>query len=108
MGNGRQPVLKAGCSRRLEGGQVEDVQNRGSAERIVDLGPREDRGSQCGSRGEVIKIEKRVALLEVVENGRVVAILESIPCMCPGYNFGDGPQRKREQQSFQKNVGLIK
>lgn len=64
MADRRQLVVEVGGGRRLEGGQVENLQDRGSAERIVDLGPREDGGSQCGSRDECIKIEKRVALLE--------------------------------------------
>jgi hypothetical protein len=60
----RQLVVEVGGKRRLEGGQVENLQDRGSAERIDDLGPREDGGSQCGSRDGCIKVEKRVASLD--------------------------------------------
>lgn len=54
MADGRQPVVEAG-GRRLEGGQVKNLQDRWSAKRIVDLGPRKNSGSQCGSRGEVLR-----------------------------------------------------
>lgn len=43
MADGRQRglVVKGG-RRRLEGGQVEGLQDRGTAERVAGLGPRED------------------------------------------------------------------
>ena len=57
MADGRQRRLFVECGSRFESGQVECLQDRGAAESIAGLGPREDGCSQrCGSRG-VLKRE---------------------------------------------------
>jgi hypothetical protein len=48
----RQLFVFGYSGRRLEGGQVEHLQYRGSAETVGGLGPGENRGSQRGSRDE--------------------------------------------------------
>lgn len=48
MADGRQRRLLVECGRRLEGGQVERLQDGRPAERIGGLGPRENRCSQRG------------------------------------------------------------
>jgi hypothetical protein len=75
----RQLVFEIGCDWRLEGWQVENLQDRRSAKRIVDLGPREDRGSQCGSRDGVLG-SRNAWRFSIVAN-----VLDGMPCMYNGH-----------------------